>query len=91
MPVGSAHESYLALLLDNARNSRYPSHGLLDRIEAAIADRQDAEAYVELLLDKSRSQHPSLRILDRAARIVRMLTLADQLEQATREHQDEDS
>ncbi|HWB70803.1 MAG TPA: hypothetical protein VG452_01170 [Egibacteraceae bacterium] len=89
MPVGTAHESYLTLLLDNVRSSRFPSHGVLDRIEGAIADRRDAEAYVEVLLDKSRSQHPSLRLLDRAGRIVRLLARADQLEEAARENQDD--
>lgn len=90
MPVGSTHESYLALLLDNVRSSRYPSHAMLDRIESAIADRRDAEAYVELLLEKSRSQHPSLRMLDRAGRIVRLLARADQVEEAAREKDDQD-
>lgn len=80
--VNAHHERYLTLLMDRARESEHPSHQQLARIESSLTDRSDAEAYVELLLDKSeRQQHPSLRLIDRAGRIVRMLAIADRLDE----------
>ena len=44
-------EAYVALLMDRFNGIRYPSSPMMDRLEAAITDRESAEAYVAALLD----------------------------------------
>lgn len=78
MPINRSHQRYVDYLFAQARAGRYPSHRILDRIEAAITDRETAERYVDLLLEEAEHQlHPSLAMLDRANRVVTKLAVAD--------------
>lgn len=90
MPINRAQARYAEVLLSRARQGRYPSHHILDRAEAAITDREMAEAYLDVILDEAETQrHPSLRMLDRADGVIRQLVAADVV-QALRERQDEE-
>lgn len=78
MPVNAPHERYLRMLFTRVEATRYPSHQLLDRIEAAITDRETAEAYVDFLLSQAEGQaHPSLRMIDRANEVMAKMAVAD--------------
>jgi hypothetical protein len=57
------------MLMERIRQDRYPSHQLLDRIEASIWTSQQMVQYVDLLLEKvDESWYPSKQILDRIQR-----------------------
>jgi hypothetical protein len=67
----TAQERYLAMLMERVRQDRYPSHQLLDRIEAAFWTPQQVAEYVDLLLEKAdEAWYPSLQLLDRAHRVL---------------------
>jgi hypothetical protein len=67
MPTAQAR--YLAMLMERVRQDRYPSHQLLDRIEAAFWTSQQFAEYADLLLEKAdESWYPSLQLLDRVHR-----------------------
>lgn len=91
MSANMVHETYLTSLLDNVRSQRYPSHAMLDRVEAALASREDAEAYLSVLLERTRVKYPSMAMLDRTARMVCLLTLADELVESEQQHTNEPS
>jgi hypothetical protein len=60
--------------MERVRNDRYPSHQLLDRLEAAIYTPEQLAEYVDVQVQKlDESWYPSGQLLDRAHRI---LTLA---------------
>lgn len=81
MPINRSHQRYLEVLLSRAGANRYPSHRVLQRIQASITDRRTAERYVDLLLDEAeRQRYPSLHMLDRAATVVNKMALADVLD-----------
>jgi hypothetical protein len=64
-----AQERYLEMLMERIRQDRYPSHQLLDRIEASIWTSEQMVQYVDLLLEKvDESWYPSKQILDRIQR-----------------------
>ena len=78
MPVNPLHDRYLELLFAHIERGAPPSHQFLDRVEAAITDRETAERYVNLLLELMEQQrHPSLRILDRAGAVMAATAVAD--------------
>jgi hypothetical protein len=67
-------QRYYDILMERCRNDRYPSHQLLNRLEAAIFTPDQMTEYIDLLLAKTdESWYPSGQILDR---IDRMLQLA---------------
>jgi len=67
----SSQERYYEMLMERVRNDRYPSHQLLDRIEASFWTPEQIHAYVEMLLDKSNEAwYPSHELLDRIQRIL---------------------
>lgn len=67
----TAQERYYEMLMERVRNDRYPSHQLLDRIEAAFWTPEQIIAYVEMLLDKANEAwYPSGELLDRIQRIL---------------------
>jgi hypothetical protein len=89
VPVNEAHRRYQDVLFTRA-DKRYPSHRILDRIEASITDRETAERYVELLMaEAERQRYPSLLMLDRARRVVARLAIADEIERKQREEEQE--
>jgi hypothetical protein len=78
MPTGQAtqtasgQERYLAMLMERVRQDRYPSHQLLNRIEAAFWTSEQVAEYVDLLLEKAdESWYPSLQLLDRIHRVLK--------------------
>lgn len=69
-----AQERYYEMLMERVSNDRYPSHQLLDRIEASFWTPEQVIAYVEMLVEKAdESWYPSGQLLNR---IQRMLALA---------------
>ena len=72
MPTLQQH--YYDILIERVRGDRYPSHQLLDRIEAALWTPEQVAAYVDVLIEKvDESWYPSHQLLDR---IQRMMSLA---------------
>jgi hypothetical protein len=72
MATTSARDTYVELLFDKVREDQYPSGELLDRIEGALATREQAEEYLRLLVSKiEASRYPSHQLLDRIARLAR--------------------
>ena len=64
-------ERYVAMLMERVRQDRYPSHQLMDRLEASFWTREQITEYVDLLLEKAdESWYPSKQILDRIHRIL---------------------
>jgi hypothetical protein len=67
----TAQERYLAMLMERIRQDRYPSHQLMNRVEAAFWKPEQVAEYVDLLLEKAdESWYPSGQILDRIHRIL---------------------
>ena len=78
MAVNALHDRYLELLYAHIERGAHPSHRFLDRVEATITDREEAERYVHLLLDIiERQRHPSLHMIDRAGRVMAYTVVAD--------------
>jgi hypothetical protein len=76
MPTAQAR--YLAMLMERVRQDRYPSHQLLDRIEAAFWTPEQVAEYVDLLLEKAdESWYPSLQLLDRIHRVLAATAAAE--------------
>ncbi len=71
MADATAQERYFDGLMERVREDRYPSHELLDRLEAAFSTTQQVVDYVDLLVDKMQeSWHPSKQIMDRIQRLL---------------------
>ena len=74
MATTSATDTYIELLFDRMRDDQYPSGELLDRIEAALPDRERAQEYFEILVSKVEdSRYPSHQLLDRVERLAQQL------------------
>jgi hypothetical protein len=64
-------QRYYNILTDRVREDRYPSHQLLNRIEATIWTPEQMADYVALLLEKvDESHYPSHQLLDRVERMM---------------------
>ncbi len=64
-------QRYYDLLMERVRNDRFPSHQLLDRLEASFSTPDQVIAYVDMLLEKTdESWYPSHQILDRIERLL---------------------
>jgi hypothetical protein len=75
MPV--AQERYLEMLMERIRQDRFPSHQLLDRIEATFWTAEQVVDYVDLLLEKAdEAWYPSGQILDRIQRLLAVTAAA---------------
>ena len=67
-------QAYFDLLMGQISNGRYPSPTMMDRIEAAVGDRESAENYVQALIDLSAGERfPSPMMLDRLNRLIDVL------------------
>jgi hypothetical protein len=67
-------QRYFDILIERIRNDRYPSHQLLDRLEAAIYTPEQMVEYIDVLIAKvDESWYPSGQLLDR---VHKMLGLA---------------
>jgi hypothetical protein len=72
--VPPLQERYLEMLFERIRDDRYPSHQLLDRIEASIWTSEQLTEYVEMLLEKADDAHyPSHQLLERVERMLRLV------------------
>lgn len=68
MPITSAHDRYMRILLEKVAMDRYPSGELMDRVEILL-DGDHVDDYVEILFEKlERDRYPSKQMLDRVAR-----------------------
>ncbi len=68
MPTVQQH--YFDVLMHRVRNDRYPSHQLMNRLEAALATPEQVAEYVGLLVEKvDESWYPSGQMLDRVQRM----------------------
>jgi anti-sigma factor ChrR (cupin superfamily) len=64
----------IQILLNQAATPQYPSVSMLDRIEAAVNDREAANEYVGLLLDMlEKEAYPSPMMLDRVMGLIETL------------------
>lgn len=87
MPANRLQRRHTALLLDRIGRIRYPSPGLLDQLKAGLVDREDAEAYVDVILDAAESQqYPSHRMLARAREMAALIAAVDRLQASMRHH-----
>jgi hypothetical protein len=74
MATASAQDVYVELLFDKIREDQYPSGELLDRIERALASREQAAEYLKLLVSKVEpTRYPSHQLLDRIERLARRM------------------
>jgi hypothetical protein len=68
--MATVQQSYYDVLMTRVRNDRYPSHQLLDRIEAALATSEQVAGYVAMLIEKvDETWYPSGQMLDRIQRM----------------------
>lgn len=76
MPTPS-QQRYLDLLMERVQADRFPSHQLLDRIEAALWTPDQVYAYVDLLIEKiDESWYPSGQLMNRVQRMLAMVAAA---------------
>jgi hypothetical protein len=67
------------VLLDEVSETNFPSTMLLDRIEGLISTREELETYIAVLMQKVEGKMaPDSRLLDRIARLLRVLKRVDQ-------------
>ena len=67
----TTQERYYEMLMERVRTDRYPSHQLLDRLEALFWTPEQIHAYAEMLIDKSdESWYPSHQLLERIRRVL---------------------
>jgi hypothetical protein len=79
----AAQERYLEMLMERIRQDRFPSHQLLDRIEATFWTSEQVVYYVDLLLEKAdEAWYPSGQLLDRIQRLLAVTAAADAQAQA---------
>jgi len=70
-------ERYFNMLMERVIEDRYPSHQLLDRIEASFWSPEQMVQYVEMLLEKAdASWYPSHQLLDRIQRLMALSAAA---------------
>ncbi len=67
----TSQERLFEILMERVRTDRYPSHQLLNRIEASIWTSEQVVEYVDMLIEKiDESWYPSHQLLDRAQRML---------------------
>jgi hypothetical protein len=73
----STQQRYFDLLMERVRQDRYPSHQLLDRIEAALLTSDQVVAYCDLLVEKiDEAWYPSGQLLNRLQRTLSFIAHA---------------
>ena len=69
--MATSQERYHELLMERIRTDRYPSHQLLDRIEASFWTPEQLHGYIEALIEKAdESWYPSHQLLGRIQRLL---------------------
>lgn len=75
----TSQERLFEMLMERVSSDRYPSHQLLDRIEASLWNAEQVTAYVDMLLEKiDEAWYPSHELLDRAQRMMALVAIASQ-------------
>jgi hypothetical protein len=75
--MASLQQRYYDILMERVRNDRYPSHQLLNRLEASIYTPEQVIEYVDMLIAKNdESWYPSGQMLDRVERMLRLAAVA---------------
>ena len=75
----TSQERLFEMLMERVSSDRYPSHQLLDRIEASLWTSEQIIAYVDMLLEKiDEAWYPSQQLLDRAQRMMALAAVAAQ-------------
>jgi hypothetical protein len=70
-------QRYFDVLMERVRTDRYPSHQLLDRLEACIYTPDQMVEYVDMLIQKvDESWYPSGQMLDRLHRMLHVAAVA---------------
>lgn len=73
----TTQQRYHEILMERVRSDRYPSSGLLDRIEETLWTADQVQAYVELLLEKiDESWYPSGQLMNRVQRMMSVVASA---------------
>jgi len=71
MATATAQERYFEMLLERVRTDRYPSHQLLDRLEASFWNTEQVVEYIDFLLEKAdEAWYPSKQLMDRIQRLM---------------------
>ena len=69
--MASTQQHYFDALMERVRQDRYPSHQLLDRIEAVLFTAEQVAAYADLLAEKiDESWYPSGQLMNRMQRLL---------------------
>ncbi len=72
-----SQERLFEVLMERVRTDRYPSHQLLNRIEATMWTSEQVVAYVDMLVEKiDESWYPSHQLIDRAQRMLAVAAAA---------------
>jgi hypothetical protein len=67
----TSQERLFEVLMERVRTDRYPSHQLLNRIEATMWTSEQMVEYVDMLVEKiDEAWYPSLQLIDRAHRML---------------------
>jgi hypothetical protein len=75
--MASTQQRYYELLMERVSTDRYPSHQLLDRIEAALWTPEQVIGYADMLLEKiDEAWYPSGQLLNRVQRMMAMVAAA---------------
>jgi hypothetical protein len=75
--MASTQERYFDVLMDRVRQDRYPSHQLLDRVEAALLTSDQIAEYCDLLVEKiDESWYPSGQLMNRLQRMLSFMAHA---------------
>jgi aspartyl-tRNA synthetase len=73
----ATQERYFEMLMERVRTDRYPSHQLLDRIEASFWTPEQIHEYLEMLIDKAdESWYMSHQLLARIQRLLAVVASA---------------
>jgi hypothetical protein len=84
----AARDQYFEMLLEKVRQTEYPSHQLLDRLDDSVRNRTHVEAYLDLLFEKTRHKFPSLLLVDRLNNLILFLEAVERLEEKHSERVD---
>ncbi len=71
--ITSLRRQYLETLLEKIEDTNHPSPMIMDRIEHALTDREAAERYLEVLLEKVGVRFPSPDHLERIEMLLNRL------------------
>ena len=70
-------QRYYDVLIERVRTDQYPSHQLLDRLEASFSTPEQVSDYVDMLISKvDETWYPSHQLLDRIERVLTLVVAA---------------